>query len=296
MNIQEIKRLRINELNGELRSSNFFVNAGLRANPELLNYLYTIDAFICHLTTAQDKQASREILNMLSEGQSPFFYFVKGEDGTFEDPYIFNFALGKGLVGFIIKADSLFGCDDEDLDEKYREQCDKLKQGNCFENCFDMAKFLYNMPTCHYCHIISGIISNEKATDGKNCLHSVIKVCKKVGDMGYANLIIDFNHNLCMTEEAYMTIFDFEPLNVVNAEKIFVEEDSIGKFERQGKFDKFYFNFATEDYIDYLNNPARQRDENIYEGLEGEFNYFLKYLQGKAEETKKRNNSDSEWQ
>ena len=122
----------------------------------------------------------------------------------------------------------------------------------CFHNCFLAVTKDY----IKNCEIISGI-AYRGGEDDKPFLHAVIRRAGK---------IIDFNYNLCIDEELYMSLFNFETLSVVDSQKAIHDYPIIkkyGKILNNKGLTTMHAVFAWEDLMDYICDKNRRKNEEI---------------------------------
>lgn len=271
MKVAEVQTLRDSEHEKQLRDSTYFKE--IIGNSDIENFLYKIAEYFC-CVTSNKSNVSREIL----KGMSNFKTILEVTDdrkGTMRDPHFLKLDLGEPLTGLVIYANSAFD-DIEGAKDKYRNEYKaQVKRNYCFENCYRMAKVVSELSNVKNCSIYSGILTNPNARDGKNHLHSILLVNKKYSE-GYLPLVLDFNHNLCMSADLYFLMFDFEVLNKLDAGFINQNKKVIDRSIEKGNFDALYINFAGADYIDWLKNPARQKSEPLDLGLNEFLNLILK--------------------
>ncbi len=126
-----------------------------------------------------------------------------------------------------------------------------IVQNQCFHNCYlSVIKGYFKD-----CQILSGIA--YRGGEGKPFLHSVLKV---------GNKILDFNYDICMDEELYISLFNFEILSLLDSETILADYPIISKFHKllnSKGLKTMHAVFAWDDLIDFIYDRNRRKNEKI---------------------------------
>lgn len=231
MTIQEITELRKQERDGELRMPNLALE--LEGN---VDELRDVNLAVEYLVK-EDKRSFLLLVKMLIKG----FDGVKALSGVGVKncPYEIETDFGSG---------SFYNANEFFEDGKLPKE---LVRRQCFNNCYLMVtkKYISN------CEILSGIAYIGANT--KPFLHSVIKQNGK---------ILDFNYNLCMDEDLYYKLFNFEVLSNISSKRLIRFYPIIKKHQKflhDKGFSTMYATFACKDLINYVMDKNRRENEKV---------------------------------
>ena len=126
-----------------------------------------------------------------------------------------------------------------------------IVKNECFSNCY----MLVTKGVVKDCEILSGIA--YRGEGGRPFLHSVIKVDNKV---------MDFNYNICMDEELYYALFNFEVLNRLDSKTMMKDYEIIKKYYsylNSQKLTTMHAVFAWEDLVDVVNSKININKKQV---------------------------------
>ena len=228
MTINEITKLRDLEQNGLLRKPKHAENINNNEKLRLTNEIVKCLARSRKRSFLLVFKLLARFLNCVNK--------LKGQ-GNLKCPYEIETDYGSGIF---FNAHECF---------KSLQYPKEIEKNRCFNNCYNVVLKQY-IPNCT---VLSGIAYSGKSP----FLHSVIS---------YKNYIIDFNLDLCMDEDLYIKLFNFEILSELSSEKVRKYSSVIKKnqkFLSDKGFSTMYVTFAFEDLIDYLQDNARKGKEEV---------------------------------
>ena len=231
MTIQELAELRKQETSGRLRMPN------CAKNVENIEELRQVNAAIEFLARS-DKRSFLLLVKMLIKGID-CITDLKGI-GTKNCPYEIETSFGSGSFYSVAECFEL-GVVPEDIEYK-----------QCFHNCYLAVTKGY----IKNCEILSGI-AYRGGEDMNPFLHSVVRV---------ENKILDFNYNLCIDEELYKKLFNFEIFNTLSSNRVLAGYPVLKKYHKllnEKGFTTMHAVFAWDDLIDFIYDKNRRKNEKV---------------------------------
>ncbi len=225
MTLEEVRKLRDQENNNQLRHSSLFENLTVDENDNL----YFINTKI------------RELVDTVSLFVK---YFAKkgGElvqvsgKGSKEDPYLIDCEYGQGRL--------------YKLNKIFKNLPKWVKKFECFGNCVGMA---YVMGKEDYIgKVIGGIYDT-----GKPVMHAVLEI-----EVDGVICIADFNFNMIIEKDLYIKLFNFEVLAETEFQKIVEASDDLRHLQLTTMYTVFAFNDLI-DYLHNEERQSTTPIENI---------------------------------
>ena len=230
MTIDEITYLRELDENGSLRKPKGYKKI---KNSKSLRELNTA---IEHLLS-NDKE-SFSLLDRMTINRVKGIKSIKGT-GKKYDPYYITTSVGSG---------SFYNAKEFFADREY-PKC--IVKNECFNNCYMSVVKGYVKD----CQILSGIA--YRGEGGKPFLHSVLRVQEK---------IIDYNYDICMDEELYKPLFNFEILSEIDSKTIMEDYSNVKKFYsylNNNGLTTMHAVFAWEDLVNLVNGKIKTKKEKV---------------------------------
>lgn len=239
MTIEDVERLRIQEVNNELRFPNVDIDKSQVDEAFYMAYLvYNIANNKLFLSRLMCKLALKKLgVEIVGKGTKKNPYTIKSEFGESE----------------FYPVRYLF------VDKK----C-PFKAGECFKNAFHIAGEMSKLKSVKRCDCVSGL-SLTLTKDGKRgILHSVAELND--------HLIIDVNYGVVIDKELYNKLFMFEELERIEGKQVpemlaLISDDKSREIMRKYYLRDYHMVFAPEDMRDFLKNQARQQGHDVFKDL-----------------------------
>lgn len=238
MTIEEVERLRVQEINGTLRLPHCDIDAFEYNKISLIAWgIYNIN---------RSKNFLSKLINKLSLKKMGIKISGKG---TKDEPYFVETPYGKGKFF--------------NVNEIFKDKHCPFEVGNCFANAFNMAGEMIKLPNVEICDCVSGISWHRKNGVDSGMLHSVVEL---------NNWIIDVNLGMVISKDLYRKLFLFEELCRISGDKIepvieLLKKDSTKEISAKYNLRTYHLAMAAEDMVDFILNASRHDEHEVFQDL-----------------------------
>ena len=238
MTIEEVEKLRIQELNDELRFPK------LQIENRQINKVLLIQEYI--YSVINNNFIVSKLINKLRLKKIGFE--IEGK-GTNDNPYKLKSYFGEGKC-FHIKY-------------VFNDKKCPFKVGACFSNAFNMTCEMYKMPDVKKCDCVSGIALTAGVNGWRKILHSVVEI---------NDMVIDANLKMVISKDLYYKLFMFEELarfDGKQAEEMLeiLKKEETRNTTKQFNLKKYHMVFALNDIKDFITNEKRRNDHGVFQKL-----------------------------
>lgn len=239
LTIDDVEKLRIQEVNNELRFPNVDIDESQVDKAFYIAWLvYNITNNKLFLSRLMAKLALKKLgVEITGKGTKKNPYKIKTEFGESEFyPVAYLF-----------------------VDKK----C-PFEVGMCFKNAFNIAGEMSKLKSVKSCDCVSGLSLIVDKGEKRSIMHSVAELNN--------HLIIDVNWGIVMDKDLYKKLFMFEELVRLKGKQVPEMMDLLSKDEsrrvmRRCNVRDYHMVFAPEDIMEFFNNKARQFNQDPFQDL-----------------------------
>ena len=240
MTIEDVEKLRAQEINGELRLPKLEIEES-----EVDKAFYT--AYLVY-NVANNKLFLSRLMSKLA--LKKLGVEIDGK-GTKKNPYTIKTEFG----------------DSEFFPVKYLfvdKRCPFIV-GECFNNAFNIASEMTKLKSVKRCDCVSGLSLIIDEGKKRSILHSVAELND--------HLIIDVNYGVVIDKDLYKKLFMFEELERIEGKQVpeiltLISDDKSREIMRKYHLRDYHMVFAPEDMKDFLTNKTRQDGHEVFQELE----------------------------